>query len=107
MKEKLVIRSLAALAQPMRLRIFRALVVGGSAGLTPSVLVGTLDVSATSLSFHLKELANSGLVTQERQGRNLVYRAAFAQMNGLLSYLTENCCRREACLEPVAATCNG
>lgn len=90
----------------MRLRIFRALVVAGPAGLTPGILVSTLDVSATSLSFHLKELANSGLVTQERQGRNLVYRAAFTQMNGLLSYLTENCCQGEACLEPAAATCN-
>lgn len=91
----------------MRLRIFRALVVAGHAGLTPGVLIDWLDVPATSLSFHLKELANSGLVTQERQGRNLVYRAAFPQMNGLLSYLTENCCQGEACLVPAAAACSG
>ncbi len=106
MEDDIVIRSLAALAQPLRLRIFRALVVAGPTGLTPGVLVDTLDVPATSLSFHLKELAHSGLVTQERQGRNLVYRAVFTQMNGLLSYLTENCCQGEACLEPAAATCS-
>ncbi len=106
MEEKAVVRSLGALAQPMRLRIFRALVVAGPSGLTPGVLVETLSVPATSLSFHLKELAHSGLVTQERQGRNLVYRAAFTQMNGLLSYLTENCCLGEACLEPAATACN-
>lgn len=106
MEETNVIRSLAALAQPIRLRIFRALVVAGPGGLTPGVLVETLDVPATSLSFHLKELTNSGLVTQERQGRNLIYRAAFTQMNGLLSYLTENCCQGEACFEPAPAACN-
>lgn len=48
------------------------------------------------LSFHLKELVQAGLVTQERQGRNLIYRASFDSMNELLSYLTENCCAGEA-----------
>ena len=97
MEEQAVIRSLAALAQSVRLQVFRALVVAGPEGLTPGALVDTLGVSATSLSFHLKELANSDLVTQERNGRNLVYRAAFDQMNALLGYLTENCCAGEAC----------
>ncbi|SEJ26801.1 MULTISPECIES: helix-turn-helix transcriptional regulator [unclassified Variovorax] len=101
MEENDVVRSLAALAQPVRLRVFRALVVAGPAGLTPGTLTESLEVSATSLSFHLKELMHSGLVSQERQGRNLVYRAAFEQMNGLLAYLTENCCQGEPC----AASC--
>ena len=58
---------------------------------------------APSQSFHLKELVHSGLVSQERQGRNLVYRAAYAQMNDLLGFLTQNCCQGQVCL-PSAAT---
>jgi ArsR family transcriptional regulator len=76
-------------------------------GLTPGVLSDALEVSATSLSFHLKELTHSGLVSQERQGRNLIYRAAFEEMDGLLRYLTENCCAGETCLlDGSAAACN-
>ena len=62
-----------------------------------------LDIPAATLSFHLKELMNARLVTQERQGRNLIYRASFEHMNALLGYLTENCCQGEACLAPAAA----
>ena len=105
MEEQDVVKSLAALAQPMRLQVFRALVVAGPAGLTPGALVEALDVPATSLSFHLKELSHSGLVTQERSGRNLIYRAAFGQMNALIGYLTENCCQGEACLPQAAQAC--
>ena len=105
MEEQDIVRSLAALAQPVRLQVFRALVVAGPAGLTPGALVEALDVPATSLSFHLKELTHSGLVTQERSGRNLIYRAAFGQMNALIGYLTENCCQGEACLTTQACAC--
>ena len=76
MNEDQVIKSLAALAHPVRLRVFRALVVAGAEGLTPSVLAEQLAVASTALSFHLKELVNAGLVTQERMSRNLIYRAA-------------------------------
>jgi ArsR family transcriptional regulator, arsenate/arsenite/antimonite-responsive transcriptional repressor len=93
-----VVRSLAALAQPVRLQVFRCLVVAGPEGLTPGALVEAIGVPATSLSFHLKELTHAGLVSQERQGRNLIYRAAFDQMNALLGYLTDNCCQGEACV---------
>lgn len=97
MEENKVIQSLAALAQPLRLQVFRALVVAGLEGLTPGALLERLEVPATSLSFHLKELVHSGLVSQERAGRNLVYRADFAHMTALLGYLTENCCAGEPC----------
>lgn len=97
MKEQDVIKSLAALAQVVRLRVFRALVVAGPGGLTPSALSEQLAVPATSLSFHLKELMHAGLVSQERDGRHLIYRAAFEHMNGLLHYLTEHCCQGQAC----------
>ena len=103
MEEQTVVKSLAALAQPVRLQVFRALVVAGPAGLTPGNLVEALGVPSTSLSFHLKELVHSGLLSQERSGRNLIYRAAFGQMNDLIAYLTENCCEGEACLTASAA----
>ena len=57
-----------------------------------------LGIAPNTLSFHLKELTHAGLVSQERQGRNLIYRASFATMNDLLAYLTENCCQGAACL---------
>jgi DNA-binding transcriptional ArsR family regulator len=96
MDETLAVTSLAALAQGMRLRIFRALVGAGPEGLVPSALSATLDVPASTLSFHLKELLHAGLVTQERDGRNLIYRPALAQMNDLLAYLTAHCCQGSA-----------
>ena len=105
-KEDDVIRSLAALAQEVRLRVFRTLVVAGKEGLTPGVILETLGMTPALLSFHLKELVQSGLVSQERQGRNLIYRASMDAMNELLGYLTENCCAGEACLTSEATTCN-
>ena len=98
MNEALVVRHLTALAQEVRLRVFRALVVAGESGLTPGTLAEQLNVAPNTLSFHLKELSHSGLITQERQGRNLVYRASFAAMNELLGYLTENCCQGATCM---------
>ncbi len=94
-----------ALAQSVRLRVFRALVVAGPEGMTPGALTEALAVPATSLSFHLKELTNAGLVSQERQGRHLIYRASFDQMNDLLAYLTENCCQGQACLAEADTSC--
>ena len=93
MDEKSAVASLAALAQGMRLRIFRALVGAGPNGMTPGVLSATLDVPASTLSFHLKELAYAGLVTQKREGRHLIYRPALEQMNELLAFLTAHCCQ--------------
>lgn len=97
MNEIQAINALAALAHAQRLRAFRALVVAGPEGLTPSTLADQLQVARNTLSFHLKELAHAGLVTVEQQGRNLIYRADFARMNGLLGYLTEHCCQGAAC----------
>lgn len=104
MDENDVIKALAALAQPVRLKVFRALVVTGDAGLTPGTMAEGLDMPANTLSFHLKELVNAGLVTQERASRNLIYRAAYPRMNALLGYLTENCCQGAACAMPAVAS---
>jgi DNA-binding transcriptional ArsR family regulator len=105
MDEKDVVNSLAALAQPVRLKVFRALVVNGQAGLTPGTMAEALDIPANTLSFHLKELTHAGLVTQERSSRNIIYRAAYGHMNALLAYLTENCCQGVECLDEAAASC--
>jgi ArsR family transcriptional regulator, arsenate/arsenite/antimonite-responsive transcriptional repressor len=86
------VKALAALAQAQRLRAYRALVQAGAAGLTPGVLAAMLDMPASSLSFHLKELLNAQLAQVEQQGRSLIYRADFARMTALLGFLSENCC---------------
>ena len=105
MEETDVVKSLGALAQPVRLRVFRALVVAGPTGLTPGALAEALDVAATTLSFHLKELTYAGLVSQERDGRHLIYRASFDRMNALLNYLMAHCCGGLACLDVGEAAC--
>lgn len=91
------LKSLAALAQAQRLRAFRALVGAGPEGLTAGALAEALAISPSALSFHLKELAHAQLVSSEPQGRFLVYRANFGQMDALLTYLTEHCCQGAAC----------
>ena len=106
MKSSLVVRSLSALAHEHRLEIFRALVVAGPQGMTPGVMAEGAGIPPATLSFHLKELTNAGLVTQERQGRHLVYRAAFEHMNAVLSYLTENCCQGQTCSPPSSTSCD-
>lgn len=107
MEEKTAVKALAALAQPNRLQVFRSLVVAGQQGATPGQLSESLGVPNATLSFHLKELMGAGLISQERSGRNLVYRVEFDQMNGLLAYLTENCCQgAEACLDATSAHCD-
>lgn len=97
MTDQEVVRVLAGLAQASRLQIFRQLVVAGPAGMTPTRLGEVLPLQATALSFHLKELTQTGLITQERDGRNLIYRAAFETMNALLAYLTDQCCQGQPC----------
>jgi DNA-binding transcriptional ArsR family regulator len=108
MEDKYVIKALAALAQPNRLQIFRSLVVKGRQGLTPALLAEDLGMPANTLSFHLKELMNADLISQERSGRNLIYRAQFDRMNAVLTYLSQNCCQGEACEvnpEAICKTC--
>jgi ArsR family transcriptional regulator len=107
MEEKTAVTSLAALAQGMRLRVFRALVGAGPQGLTPGALAATLGVPGSTLSFHLKELMHAGLVTQQRDGRSLIYRPDIAQMNALLAYLSAHCCQGEACGVVAVPACTG
>jgi ArsR family transcriptional regulator, arsenate/arsenite/antimonite-responsive transcriptional repressor len=90
---------------PLRLQVFRALVVRGTMGLTPGAMAEGLGIPPNTLSFHLKELTQAGLVTQERASRHIIYRAAFDRMNALLGYLTENCCAGATCEVAGATTC--
>ena len=104
-QEQQTVRALSALAQVQRLRAFRALVVAGPDGLTPGALSAQLAIAPSALSFHLKELAQADLVSVEPQGRNLIYRAQFDRMNGLLAYLTEHCCAGQPCEAVPAPSC--
>jgi DNA-binding transcriptional ArsR family regulator len=98
---------LGALAHPIRLDVFRTLIVAGHGGLTPGALIEQLSVPSPKLSFHLKELAIAGLVTQEQAGRNIIYRVAYDQMDALIGFLTENCCKGAPAAEPAeAGACN-
>jgi len=97
METKSVLAALAALAQESRLGAFRLLVQAGPQGLAASKIAEQLDLAPSSLSFHLKELAHAGLVTPRQDGRFIIYSANFEIMNGLVGYLTENCCGGESC----------
>jgi DNA-binding transcriptional ArsR family regulator len=73
--------------------------------MTPGTMAAALAVPAATLSFHLKELAHAGLVTQERASRHLIYRAAYPRMDALLAYLTQNCCQGVECLDAGTVAC--
>jgi len=91
--------ALTALAHPVRLDVFRALVQVGPEGVTPTELATRVqpELKQSTLATYLKELVGAGLVVNERAGRNAVYRAAYAQMDAVVGYLTENCCAGAPC----------
>ena len=91
------VAALSGLAQGSRLAAFRALVAAGEGGLQPSALASSLAIPSNTLSFPLKGLLAAGLITQERQGRTLIYRADFTRMRSLLDFLTDDCCGGKAC----------
>jgi ArsR family transcriptional regulator len=106
MENKHVIAALAALAQESRLAIFRLLVQTGPEGLSATKIAETLEIPPSSLSFHLKELTHADIVTQKKSGRFLIYSANFATMNGLLGFLTANCCGGNVCSPVRVADCS-
>lgn len=93
MKKSNAIAALAALAQNSRLDIFRLLVQAGGEGIAAGQIGERLGLPSATLSFHLSQLKQAGLVTFRREGRSLIYAAEYAAMNDLLAYLTENCCQ--------------
>ena len=107
MKTRQAIAALGALAQETRLAAFRLLVQAGPEGMPAGEIAEKLDLPPSSLSFHLAQLTQAGMVVQLRAGRSLIYSIDFESMNGLMAYLTENCCggKGSACMpacEPAA-----
>ncbi|HEY0630278.1 MAG TPA: metalloregulator ArsR/SmtB family transcription factor [Sphingomicrobium sp.] len=96
--------ALGALAQEHRLALFRLLVQAGNEGMAAGAIAERLGVPNSSLSFHLAQLRGAGLITQERQHRSLIYRANYPAMNGLIDYLTENCCAGADCASTVPSS---
>ena len=97
MKAAAAVDALGALAQEHRLALFRLLVQAGEKGMPAGTIAETLGVPNSSLSFHLAQLRSAGLILQERQHRSLIYRANYAAMNALVTYLMENCCAGAEC----------
>jgi ArsR family transcriptional regulator, arsenate/arsenite/antimonite-responsive transcriptional repressor len=102
MKTPAVIEALGALAHEHRLAIYRLLVQRGPEGLPAGAIGQRVGLLPSSLTFHLQNLQRAGLITQRRESRQLIYSADFAAMNGLVGYLTENCCGNgdAACCAP-------
>ncbi|MGU7773288.1 ArsR/SmtB family transcription factor [Burkholderia sp. MR1-5-21] len=103
MDSNIAVRSLAALAHESRLAVFRLLVAAGPNGLPAGEIAQQLNVSPSSLSFHLKDLSHAELVSARQEGRYVFYSANFDSMNGLIGFLTENCCAGASCAVVEAA----
>ncbi|MGF1542908.1 MAG: ArsR/SmtB family transcription factor [Parvularculaceae bacterium] len=98
MKSETAVRMFAALAQGTRLDVLRRLVRAGPAGRPAGALAAELDAAAPTMSFHLKELANAGLVASRREGRNVIYAADFDGLRALMTFLMEDCCQGDPAL---------
>jgi DNA-binding transcriptional ArsR family regulator len=109
MDARTAVASLAALAQDSRLAIFRLLVEAGPTGLAVGEIGAGLAIAPATLSFHLKELAHAGLIAARQEGRYIYYSASYARMNGLIGYLTDNCCARDStrCAPTCGTTARG
>ena len=97
MESKTATRALGALAHESRLAVYRLLVQAGPEGLPVGTIAERLDLAPATLSFHLAGLRHAGLVSERREGRMLYQSADFGAMNGLIGYLSENCCGGQAC----------
>ena len=105
MDERQALAAFAALGQEHRLRVVRALVTAGPAGLAAGVLASEVGVAGNNLSFHLKELSHAGLIASRREGKSVIYSAAYPGLSDLIAFLMRDCCqgRPEVCAPVVAA----
>ena len=105
MDEPQALAAFSALAQEHRLRLVRALVTAGPDGLASGVLAEAVGVSAATVSHHLKELSHAGLIQSRRDGRSVIYKAAYPALSGLIAFLMKDCCqgRPEVCTPVVEA----
>ncbi len=99
MEEAQALMAFGALSQETRLRVVRLLVKAGADGVPAGQLADAVGVSASNISFHLKELERAGIVTARREARSIVYAADVAALSGLVRFLMEDCCggRPEIC----------
>jgi ArsR family transcriptional regulator, arsenate/arsenite/antimonite-responsive transcriptional repressor len=104
--KKQALVALAGLAQESRLDVYRLLVAAGPEGMAASKIGEALGIPASSLSFHLKELSHAELVTSRQESRFVIYAANFNTMNGLIQYLTENCCGGNPCTAVCTPACD-
>ena len=94
-----------ALAHETRLGVFRALVKAGPGGMPAGEIAHSLGVIQNTMSSHLQKLERAGIVTSERMGRQVIYRANFTVVSALILFLMEDCCAGSAELcEPIAAS---
>ncbi|RUW99674.1 MAG: ArsR family transcriptional regulator [Mesorhizobium sp.] len=107
MDERQALSAFAALSQETRLRILRHLVIAGPDGIAAGAIAGKVEVSASNVSFHLKELERAGLVSVRRDSRSMVYSAEYEALSGLIRFLMEDCCsgRPEICAPALAPGC--
>lgn len=108
MDERQALIAFAALSQETRFRILRQLVIAGPDGIAAGVLGERVEVTASNVSFHLKELERAGLVTSRRNSRSIVYSAAYESLTGLIRFLMEDCCsgRPEICTPALTPNCS-
>jgi len=104
MEKSDVVTALAALAQDNRLDVYRLLVQAGPEGMPAGSISSALQLAPNTLTFHFDRLRQAGLVTVRREGRSMIYAARYEVMNGVISYLTENCCGAAERRAP-ASTC--
>ncbi len=105
MDERQALAAFAALGQEHRLRALRALVTAGPDGLSAGTLAETVGIAGNTLSFHLKELSHAGLIASRRQGKSVIYTAAYDGLSDLVRFLMRDCCegRPEVCAPALAA----
>jgi ArsR family transcriptional regulator len=105
MNSTAIIATLNALAHEYRLAAFRLLVQAGPDGINAGTIAAGLGMSPAATSFHLKDLVRAGLIQPRHEGRQIFYSARFETMNGLVQYLTENCCGGSPCVAACAPAC--
>jgi ArsR family transcriptional regulator, arsenate/arsenite/antimonite-responsive transcriptional repressor len=102
------VAALAALAQDNRLDVYRLLVQAGPGGMPAGAVADALDLAPNTLTFHFDRLRTAGLVSVRREGRSMIYAARYEAMNGLIAFLTENCCQvAPGSCRPIARSSKG
>lgn len=103
MEAGVAVSALSALAHEHRLAAFRLLVQAGPGGIPAGAIAERMGIAPSSLTFHLQQLLRAGLASQRREGRQIIYAMVPQVVNGLVAYLTENCCGRDAACQPACS----